>query len=504
MFSPVLNGLAGLFFMKRQNEWKRYLHEPLELQDEQFQFLLKQGRKTQYGAKYGFGQIRSYEDYAANVPLSDYAALQPFIEKMMQGEPDVLWPGRIKYFAKSSGTTSARSKFIPVTPDILENCHFRGGKDMLMLYLQNYPDSKLLSGKVIKLGGSVESAGGNSIVGDLSGIMINLLPFWAEMRSVPEEKIALIPDWEKKMEEIVKIAVKQDVRGLVGIPSWYLILLKRILDYTGKKNLMEIWPHLEAFFHGGIRFEPYKEQFEKLVGKPLRYMNIYNASEGFFGLQDQVYETDFALTLDYDIFYEFIPMSEFRGLASEEIIPLSGVQTGVNYALVISSSSGLWRYIIGDTVRFTSVKPYRFELTGRTKFYLNIVGEEVIQDNAEKALAQAAAKHGVQVKEYTVAPVYPDASGPGYHEWMVEFVENPSCPEAFAKDLDDFLRKINSDYDVKRVGNISLLPLKLNVAREGLFYDWLKNKGKLGGQNKVPRLLDHRDVMEELLAMNKP
>ncbi len=502
MFSPVLNGLAGLFLIKRQNEWKKYERDPLVLQHKQFQYLLERGKQTVYGRQSGLTQVESYEDFRRIVPLTDYAGLQSYIERMMEGEENVLWPGSVHYFAKSSGTTSSRNKYIPVTPEILENCHFRGGKDMLMLYLQNYPDSKLLSGKVIKLGGSVQTTTQGSIVGDLSGIMIDLLPFWAEMRSIPDEETALIPAWEEKLDKIVRIASQQDIRGFLGIPSWYLILLKQILDFTGKKNLLELWPRLEVFFHGGIRFEPYKKQFERLIGKPLRYMNIYNASEGFFGLQDRKDNPDFALTIDYDIFYEFIPMEHFRELNSTEVIPLAEVKTGANYAMVISSSSGLWRYIIGDTIRFTSMRPYRFQLTGRTKYYLNIVGEEVIQDNAEKALAKAAAKHGVEIIDYTVAPVFPDANGPGYHEWMIEFVQNPSDPESFAADLDAFLRQINSDYDTKRHGNISLKPLKLNLARPGLFYDWLKKKGKLGGQHKVPRLLDNRKVLEELLEMN--
>ncbi len=504
MFSPVINRLAGLFFLRRQSEWKNYFTAPEKLQEEQFRFLIRKAKNTEYGRKYEFDQIDSYNKFNSKLPLTDYSVLHPYIEKMINGQPDILWPGRIKYFAQSSGTTSTRSKFIPISAEILEDCHYRGGKDMLMAYLQNNENTKLFGGKILKLGGSIKQKQQSEIIiGDLSGIMIDLLPFWAEMRSEPEENIALLPDWEEKIDKIVRKTSKEDIRGIAGIPSWYLLLIKSLLDYTGKKHLIDIWPELEVFFHGGIDFEPYRNRFEKLIGKPINYMNIYNASEGFFGFQDDLNERPFILTLDYRIFYEFIPMEDFRGTSSENVIPLEGIREGVNYAMVISTASGLWRYILGDTVRFVSTRPYRFELTGRTKYFINIVGEEVIEDNTNKALAETARHFGTEIVDYTVAPVFPTEKTKGFHEWLVEFARPPENLADFEKMLDNELQKLNSDYEVKRRNNISLKPLKIHMAKPGLFYNWLKKHDKLGGQHKVPRLSSDRKIFDELLQMNQ-
>jgi len=504
MFENMINSFLSLFSYNRQKQWKRYLTEPAEVQREQWEMLLRKAQHTEYGKKYGFGGMRGYEDYAASVPLTDYEHLRPYIERMQNGEKDILWPGRVKYYAMSSGTTSTRSKFIPIPDEILENNHFRGGKDMLLIYLNRHPDSKMLMGKSLKLGGTTRYDAERDIyIGDLSGIMIDRLPFWAQYKSSPPDDISRIGDWHEKLELIRRRVIKEDIRSLVGIPTWFMKLLQQMLDETGKERVADIWPNLEVFFHGGISFQPYRAYFDRLIGKPdMRYMEIYNASEGFFALQSDLDDPGLQLMLDYRIFYEFIPMKDFRGTDSKRVIPLEEVEEGVNYALVISSASGLWRYIVGDTVSFTSLKPYKIKITGRTKHFLNIVGEEVVVENTDRALKRAAERFGLNIIDYTVSAVPPAPDRPGYHEWMIEFETPPADPEAFAAELDAFLRELNSDYDIKRTGNISLLPLKMHVARKGLFDSWMDRHNKLGGQHKVPRLTADRSFMEELLIMN--
>ncbi len=507
MLSPLINKLIQFFTAHRRKRIeKNYFQHPVDTQLNELKKLLHSARKTEIGGKYGFHSIRRYRDFADRVPLHDYAAIQSDIERMMNGESDVLWPGRIQWFAQSSGTTSSRSKFIPVSDDMLEKNHFQGGKDLIMFYLENVPGAKFLGGKSLKLGGTVKhDKKRNIFVGDLSGIMINRLPFWADYQSVPDEEIALIPDWQDKINRITEIAVRQDIRSLVGIPSWFQTLLTGILDKHNKKNIKEIWPNLEVFFHGGIHFEPYREGFKKLMGaNDIHYMEVYNASEGFFGLQDDLSENRFLLMLDYLNFFEFIPMDAFDGVHSKKVLPLEEVKPGVNYALVISNASGLWRYIIGDTIQFTSVFPFKFIITGRTKHFINIVGEEVIVDNAEKALRQASEKHRITVIDYTVAPVFMQDNEKAAHEWMIEFDRPPADIAAFTLDLDRALQQINSDYEVKRTNDISLKMPVIHIARKGLFEDWLARHGKLGGQHKVPRLSQDRKLMEELLQMNAP
>ncbi len=504
MLENLVNSMLGYMAYGRLKQWKKYATVPGRIQDEQLSFLLKRGARTEYGRQYGFGELKNYESFARRVPLTDYGMLHPYIQRMQAGEKDILWPGRVRYYAQSSGTTSTRSKYIPVTDEILENNHFRGGKDMLLTYLNLYPDSKILYGKALKLGGTTRYVAGKDIyIGDLSGIMIARLPRWAQIKSTPPPEVALLADWTEKLDRIARQSVNEDVRSLVGIPTWFIKLLQQILENTGASAIAEIWPGLEVFFHGGISFAPYKHHFERLAGKPVRFMEIYNASEGFFAMQDDPASPDLLLMLDYRVFYEFIPMDRFDGTASREVIPLTQVKPGVNYAMVITTASGLWRYILGDTVRFTSTAPYKIQITGRTKHFLNLTGEEVVVANTDRALRQTAEAFGLHVVDYTVSGVPPSPTQPGYHEWLIELADNPEDPAAFARLLDENLRRLNSDYDIKRHKNISLGPLKLHLARRGLFDRWLASKNKLGGQHKIPRLSADRSILEELLEMNR-
>lgn len=504
MFENILNSFISTLFYSRQRQWKRYVSEPEAVQAEQFRFLTSRGAQTGYGRHYGMFAGIDYKEFARRLPLTTYARLHPYIQRMQAGEKDVLWPGQVRYYAQSSGTTSTRSKYIPVPDEMLDDNHFRGGKDMILNYLSHYPDSKFLLGKALKLGGTTRrDRQKNIIIGDLSGIMIDRLPFWAQFRSVPSEEISLLPDWTEKIDRIKREVTREDVRAMVGIPTWFLKLLTGVLEMTGKKTLAGIWPNLEVFFHGGISFTPYRAQFDRLIGKPdMRYMEVYNASEGFFALQNEPKTRDLLLMLDYRIFYEFIPMKDFRGTDSTRVLPLEEVKTGEDYALVISSASGLWRYIVGDTVRFTSLRPYKLVITGRTKHFLNIVGEEVMVHNTDAALQRVCERYGVHSIDYTVSAVPPGPEGPGYHEWLVEFDRAPENTAAFARDLDDVLRELNSDYDIKRTKNISLSPLRLHIASPGLFDRWMARRNKLGGQHKVPRLSADRQYLEELLQMN--
>ncbi len=505
MIISLIHSLAQFLMNSRRNKiFQAYFQNPEEIQKQELRNLTSIASNTKIGKKYDFNKIKTYKDFSQSIPLHDYEGLRPEIERMLEGEPDVLWPGRVRWFAKSSGTTATRSKFIPISDEALEKMHFQGGKDMLMFYLKNVPDSKILTGKSLKLGGTVYHDKKKDIfIGDLSGILISRLPFWAEFQSVPEEEIALIPDWTEKINKIIEVSQNKDVRSLVGIPSWFQTLLSDLLNKTGKNHIKEIWPDLEVFFHGGIHFDPYRKGFEKMIGPGVNYMEVYNASEGFFGLQNDLKQQDFLLMLDYLMFYEFIPMQSFDGTNSKEVLTLNEVTTDVNYALVISNASGLWRYIIGDTIKFTSLRPYKFIITGRTKHFINMVGEEVIVDNTEKALQIASEKHGVVIRNYTVAPIFMKEDEKGAHEWMIEFEKPPEDLRKFTEDLDQALRDINSDYDIKRNKDISLKLPVVHSARRGLFEDWLAKHGKLGGQHKIPRLKQSRDLMEELLEMNR-
>lgn len=498
-----ITSIAGKLFVPRQKELQRYLNGAEEMQDEVMKYLVNTAATTEYGRNHLFKTIRSYEDFAKNVPLNTYEELKGDIDRMRHGESDVLWPGGVKWYAKSSGTTNDKSKFIPVSHDGLQRVHYQGGKDVVALYLRNNPDSRIFDGKSLILGGS-HSPNYNlpgSLVGDLSAILIeNINPF-ANLVRVPCKKTALLSDFEVKRDRIAHETLGKNVTNISGVPSWMLSVLVRIMEITGKTHLEEVWPNLEVFFHGGIAFTPYRKQYEKLITKSgMHYMETYNASEGFFGIQNDPTDKSMLLMVDYDVFYEFIPMEEF-GTDNPTVVPLWGVETGRNYAMVISTSCGLWRYVIGDTVSFTSTNPYKFVITGRTKYFINAFGEELVMDNAEKGLAYACEKTGAEVLEYTAAPVYMDDNAKCRHQWLIEFSHEPESIDEFASLLDHKLQELNSDYEAKRFHDITLQHLEIVKAPKGIFNEWLKAKGKLGGQHKVPRLSNSRRNIDEILEM---
>lgn len=499
-----LTTLIRPVFMSRLHRLDLYATEAETLQRAVLARLLGKAAGTEWGRKWGYRKQLSYEDFARRTPLNTYEELKGMIDRMRRGEPNVLWPGRVKWYAKSSGTTNDKSKFIPVSRDGLHDTHYQGGRDAVTWYLRNHPKSRLFDGRALILGGS-HAPNYNlpgSLVGDLSAILIENINPLVNLVRTPRKSTALLSDFEIKRDRIAREALKQNVTNLSGVPSWMLSVLTRVMELSGKQHLPDVWPNLEVFFHGGVAFTPYREQYHHLIPSDgMHYMETYNASEGFFGLQDDPADPAMSLMIDYGIFYEFIPMDEFDA-PHPAIVPLWGVETNRNYALVISTSSGLWRYIIGDTVRFTQTNPYKFIITGRTKSYINAFGEELIVDNAEKGLAEACSRTGAEVLEYTAAPVFMNAEGKCLHQWVVEFSREPDSLDAFARILDETLQKVNSDYEAKRYKNITLQPLQIVKARQGLFNDWLKQKGKLGGQHKVPRLSNKRDIIEQVLALN--
>ena len=500
----LVNSFISWRMKKRFHQIELFMKYPIEVQQEVLQGLLERAARTEWGKRYDFRSIRNYEDFRSRVPLHFYETIQADVDRLRSGEQNIMWPTEIKWFAKSSGTTSSKSKFIPVSQEAIEECHFKGGKDLLSIYCNNHPETSIFSGMSLRLGGStfINNSENNSFYGDLSAIIIENLPFWVEMRSTPNNKISLMEEWEEKIEAIANTSIKEDVSSLAGVPSWMLVLARKVLEKTGKANLHEVWPNLELHMHGGVNFTPYRQQLvDILSNSSFSFLETYNASEGFFGIQDITDRQELLLMLDYGIFYEFIAMDEFDG-ENSKAIPLSEVAKDVNYAVVISSNAGLWRYIIGDTIKFTSTSPYRIQITGRTKHFINAFGEEVIIENAEDALQEACARTGAVVLEYTAAPVYMENNESGAHEWLVEFSEAPSNIEDFTDIMDRHLMQVNSDYEAKRHKNMALKRPIMNVARPNLFYDWLKSKGKLGGQHKVPRLSNNRNYIDELLEMN--
>ena len=491
--------------IKRRSEIELFKKYPFDVQNEALNKLLKRAKNTEWGKKYDYATLNNITEYQKRVPIQDYDDIKKYVYRLRNGETNLLWPGEIKWFAKSSGTTSDKSKFIPVSKEALEDCHFRGGKDMLAIYMQNFPDSKLFSGKSLSLGGAhqINNFSNDSYYGDLSAILIQNIPFWAEFSRTPDQSIALMDEWEEKIELMAKSTVKENVVSIAGVPSWTLVLLKRILEITGKENILEVWPKMELFIHGGISFNPYREQFKLLIPKPdMYYLETYNASEGFFAIQDNPNSDDMLLLLDIGIFYEFIPVDNMDNKYSE-IVPLEGVELGVNYAIVISTNGGLWRYMIGDTVVFTSKFPYKIKISGRTKHFINAFGEEVIIDNAEKAIQAAARKTKSIILEYTAAPIYIDSNSKGAHEWLIEFEKEPDDIEYFTNILDNSLKSLNSDYEAKRYKNITMELPHVKIVKRGTFYMWLKETGKLGGQHKVPRLANHRQFIEQILEIEK-
>ena len=491
-------------FVSRQKEIERYDKEAEALQMEVLHYLMSNAKHTEYGRKYSFGAVGSYSDYASHVPVNTYEELKGYIDRMRHGERDLLWKGSVKWYAKSSGTTNDKSKFIPVSHDGLQHVHYAGGKDAVALYLRNNPDSRLFDGKSLILGGSHSPNYGvaDSLVGDLSAILIENINPLANLVRVPKKATALLSDFEIKRDRIARETINKNVTNISGVPSWMLSVLTRVMELTGKKHLEEVWPNLEVFFHGGVAFTPYRKQYEQLITSPnMHYMETYNASEGFFGLQDDPADKSMLLMIDYGVFYEFIPMDEFDK-ENPTVVPLWGVETNKNYAMLISTSCGLWRYVIGDTVSFTSTNPYKFVITGRTKHFINAFGEELIVDNAEKGLAYACEQTGAEVLEYTAAPVFMDDNAKCRHQWLIGFSKEPADLDKFTERLDKKRQEINSDYEAKRYKNITLQHLEIVKARKDLFNDWLKSKGKLGGQHKVPRLSNSRKHIDELLKMN--
>ena len=499
---PLFHNVLSWILKKRKYQIDLFIENPIDVQNEVLFNLLNTAENTEIGKEFGFSGISSYESFSERVPIRKYESIEPLIERARKGEQNIFWPSRIKWFAKSSGTTNAKSKFIPVSDEALEDCHFKAGKDMLCVYINNNEDTELFKGKALRLGGSHAVYEDNdTFFGDLSAIIIENMPFWADLSSSPSQKVALMDEWETKMKAIIDETIHEDITSLAGVPSWMLVLLNRVLEVTGKDNILEVWPNLEVFFHGGVNFTPYREQYKKLIpNRDFRYYETYNASEGFFAIQDRNFASDMLLMLDYGIFYEFIPMDRFNEEESEAI-PLSKVQLDKNYAILITTNSGLWRYLIGDTVKFTSLNPYRIKITGRTKHFINVFGEELIIENAEEGLKKASEATGASIVDYTVAPVFMKGRENGAHEWMIEFKDAPDDFEKFVDVLDASLKSINSDYEAKRYNDMTLSRPVVHVARKGLFYDWLRRKKKLGGQHKVPRMSNSRDFLEELLEM---
>ena len=500
MAFPLFNSIATWFLKKRIHQIELFTKYPNEVQQEVLQDLVGIAKNTKIGYRHDFTSINNYATFAERVPIVQYEDIADEINASRLGEDNLFWPTPIKWYAKSSGTTNAKSKFIPVSVEALEDCHYKAGKDMLSLYVNNNPEAQLFSGKTLRLGGSQELfQDEKSSFGDLSAIMTDNLPLWAELNCTPSLKVSLMSEWEEKMKAIIEESAQENVTGLLGVPSWMLVLLHRLMEAQNGKTLKEIWPNVEVYFHGGVSFRPYRKQYEALFAQhQLQFYEIYNASEGFFAIQDQNHSDELLLMLDYGIFYEFIPF----GGDDSAIIPLSEVQLGVRYTLVITTNAGLWRYKIGDVVQFTSLSPYRIQITGRTKHYINAFGEELAIENADRALAQAAASCGVEVVEYTAAPVYMSQKTQGRHEWMIEFNTPPKDLKQFETLLDEHLKALNSDYEAKRYKDMTMLSPKINVAQNGLFYRWLAATNKLGGQHKVPRLLNDRKLMEQLLRLN--
>ena len=500
---PLITSIVNWLNFKRVTQIDLIRKYPFQVQQECFTNLINKAIDTEWGKEYEYSSIRSIKDFQERVPIRTYEDFKPYIDRVRAGEQNLLWPGEVKWFAKSSGTTADKSKFIPVTKDALEKSHFRGGKDVLAIYTNNYPDSKIFSGKGLTLGGShkIDNFNNQSYYGDLSAILIENLPFWTDFIRTPSQEIALLDKWEEKLDKIVSETSEENVTSIAGVPSWNLVMIKHILNTTGKSNLLEVWPNMELFIHGGVSFEPYREQFKKLIpSESMNYIETYNASEGFFAIQDEPDRNDMLLMLDYGIFYEFIPMEELNN-ENPVAYTVDEVETNKNYAIVITSNSGLWRYLIGDTIKFTSLYPHKIIITGRTKHFINVFGEEVIIENAEKAIKKACELTRSLVTDYTVGPVFMGDNTKGAHEWLVEFSVAPESMEEFRYQLDSELIRINSDYEAKRYKSITLDSPVIRAVPEGTFYRWMENRGKLGGQNKVPRLYNTRKYIDDLLEM---
>ncbi len=488
----------------RMEQIDLFREHPFETQEQELFNLLDKASGTEWGRMYDFRSIGNADTFRKRLPLQKYEDIAPQIERLRGGETNIMWPGTIRWFAKSSGTTNSKSKFIPVSDESLEDCHYKGARDTLVFYASRFSDSGIFRGKGLTLGGShrVTSFNNDALYGDLSAILIENAPFYVNLIKTPRSDIALLEDFNEKLQKITTVAINENVTSLTGVPSWYLVLLRHILDHTGKENILEVWPNLEVFFHGGINFEPYRDIYRQLIpSESMRYMESYNASEGFFALQDDLSSSDMLLMLDYGVYYEFIPLSELNKSDNPPSLLINEVEQGVSYAIVITTNGGLWRYLIGDTVTFTSLYPHKIKLTGRTKLFINAFGEEVVIDNAERAITNACRKTGAAVSEYTAGPVYMNASEKGSHEWIVEFESEPDDIEMFRRILDETLQSVNSDYEAKRMNNNTLLPPVVRVVPQGTFLKWFEKKNKLGGQNKMPRLSNDRTYIEDFYSI---
>ena len=500
----LFNSIMSWVMKKRIHQIDLFMKYPYEVQQEVLEGLISKAASTKYGRKHHFSSISNYEAFKNRVPIVSYEDIFPLIERVMKGEPNVLWPSEIKWFAKSSGTTNARSKFIPVSQEALDDCHYKGGKDLLSIYFNNYPNAKMFSGKGLVIGGSHQlnqfDENSKSYYGDVSAVLLKNLPWWAQMVRTPSLDIALMDEWEEKIDRMVEVTSEENVTNISGVPTWMIILLEKMLIRKNAKDILEVWPNLEVFFHGAVSFTPYEELFKKLIpSKRMRYMETYNASEGFFGIQDQTDTKEFLLMLDYGIYYEFIPFEEMDS-DDPKVLALEDVEVGKNYAVVITTNAGLWRYKIGDTIKFTSLDPFRIKITGRTKHFINAFGEELIIENAEVGIAEACKKTNSVIDNFTAGPIYFGGENKAGHEWVIEFSQEPDDMSRFTQLLDEKLREINSDYDAKRYKDIALQPPIIHSVQPGTFYDWMKSKGKIGGQHKVPRLANTREYLDELLS----
>jgi hypothetical protein len=499
---PIVNSLVSWYLKKRVPFINRIMLEPHAVQEEQLTKLLRHAELTYFGTKANFGTIRNYEDFKRNVPITNYDGFKPYIDKILAGKQNVIWPSDTRWFAKSSGTTNDKSKFIPVTYESLDECHFQGGKDALLFYLLQNTDSNLFDGKGLVVGGSnnVNKLNEESFYGDLSAVMMQNMPFWAHYLRTPELAIALMNNWDEKVEKMAKATLNEDVTNISGVPTWTIVLIEKLYEITGKNCLIDIWPNMELYIHGGVSFTPYRERFKRLIkSSQVNYLETYNASEGFFGIQDDLNRDDMLLMLDYGVFYEFMPMIEY-GKENPKTLSIGEVKKDENYALIISTNAGLWRYIVGDTIKFTSTKPYRLKITGRTKHFINAFGEELMIENADNAISKTCKNLNANIVDYTAAPIYISETQKGGHEWLIEFDKMPENLTEFTLNLDNHLKENNSDYEAKRYKDMAMQLPKIHALPKGTFSNWLKNKQKLGGQHKVPRLSNNRDILEEILG----
>lgn len=497
--------VASWILKRRMEHVNGFLENPVVVQQRLFQQLIENGKGTEWGRKYDYDSIHSLEDFKARVPVTNYEDVYPWIERCIKGEKDVLWPGRMSWFAKSSGTTNDKSKFIPVTPEALDACHYAAGQDMLALYLEHKPDSRLFTGKTLSIGGShtIHELNHGARCGDVSAVLLENLPKFYELVRTPSKEVALMDQWEEKIEAMAREVMEEDVTSMVGVPTWTMVLINKIFELTGNssRNLLDVWPNLELYVHGGVSFEPYREEFKRIIpSDSMTYLDCYNASEGFFAVQDDPTIPEMLLMLDYGVFYEFIP-AEHVEEAHPPTHTIGEVEPGRNYAVAISSNAGLWRYLIGDTIMFTDTNPHRIKITGRTKHFINAFGEELMVDNAERAIAEASNATGAQVENYTACPIYFEGTSKGGHEWLIEFLTAPDDFEKFIDKADATLMSLNSDYEAKRKGDLALNRPIFRVMEEGTFHQWMKKRGKLGGQHKVPRLANHREYVEDIMEM---